>query len=280
MPDPLTPALAAAYSVEIALFLAGLFVWWHTVLRPSARVLPPRLAPWTVSLSDFLVCALAVIGGGYFSQILGRAIGEPFLRKFSATNDTRTVIYGAAFQFGLLAGVAGAQLYLCAQRKSTEVLPPRRTAPSLLIAGGLTFLAVLPAVDLTSLAWGKIIEYLGLPQEPQDLVGLFANGHSRWFVAVLFILATIVAPVVEELVFRAGLFRYLRTRIPRWAALLLPALFFAALHGNWASLGPIAALAIVFSLAYERTGRIGVTMIAHSLFNLNTILLILAGVRT
>jgi membrane protease YdiL (CAAX protease family) len=37
-------------------------------------------------------------------------------------------------------------------------------------------------------------------------------------------------------------------------------------------------LAIVFSLAYERTGRIGTTMIAHALFNLNMILLVLVGV--
>jgi membrane protease YdiL (CAAX protease family) len=35
---------------------------------------------------------------------------------------------------------------------------------------------------------------------------------------------------------------------------------------------------VIFSLAYERTGRIAVPIIAHGLFNLNTIILILAGV--
>jgi membrane protease YdiL (CAAX protease family) len=42
----------------------------------------------------------------------------------------------------------------------------------------------------------------------------------------------------------------------------------------------LVALGIIFSLAYERTGRIGTTIIAHGLFNLNTIILILCGVTT
>jgi uncharacterized protein len=37
-------------------------------------------------------------------------------------------------------------------------------------------------------------------------------------------------------------------------------------------------LGVAFALAYERTGRILVPIIGHALFNLNTILLLLAGV--
>ena len=88
----------------------------------------------------------------------------------------------------------------------------------------------------------------------------------------------IIAPLTEELIFRAGLFRYLRTRVPRWIALLAPATIFAALHSNLVAFVPLLLLGVLFSLAYERTGRISVTIVAHSLFNLHTILLILAGV--
>lgn len=275
IPEHVTPILAAAGTAELVLIFAGLVVWWRI-----GRTQPPRLAPWPVSVSDFLTCALAVIGGAYLFQVLGRAIAEPLLRKSSAGEDTRTMVYGTAFQLGLLAGLAGARAYLRMRREAAEVsTPPSRTA-SLPVAGLVTFLAVLPAVTVTGLAWSWIIQLLGLPAEPQDLVDMFAHQQSRLSFIVLFVLATVGAPIVEELIFRAGLFRYLRTRLPRWAALLLPALFFASLHGNWASLGPIAMLAIIFSLAYERTGRIGVTMIAHGLFNLNTILLVLAGMRT
>jgi membrane protease YdiL (CAAX protease family) len=37
-------------------------------------------------------------------------------------------------------------------------------------------------------------------------------------------------------------------------------------------------LAVIFSLAYERTGRIGTAIVAHALFNLHTVVLIFAGV--
>ena len=113
---------------------------------------------------------------------------------------------------------------------------------------------------------------------------MFVHADSPLLLAVMITLAIVIAPLAEELVFRAGLFRYFRTRMPRWIALTVPALIFATLHVNWttldgfASLAPLTALAIIFSLAYERTGRIGTSIVAHGLFNLNTILLIFSGV--
>jgi len=283
MPDHLTPALTAALAAETVLSLAGLVVWLLVTLRPFVRKQPARLAAWPISFSDFLVCAFAVVGGGFFFQILGGVIFDPLLKKFSANQDTHLVVYGAAFQAGLLAGVTGASYYLRTLRRNREVSSPRRDAPSVLLAGFMTFLAVLPVVYLAGYIWNQFLEWLGLPPEPQDLVDVFAHAKLSVSSAVLFLLATVTAPVVEELIFRAGLFRYLRTRVPRWAALTLPALFFAGLHVDWktlsglSSLLPLVVLAVIFSLAYERTGRIGVTMIAHALFNLNMILLIMAG---
>ena len=50
------------------------------------------------------------------------------------------------------------------------------------------------------------------------------------------------------------------------------------MHTNLVSLAPLVALGVVFSLAYERTGRISTTILAHAFFNATTTLLILAGV--
>jgi uncharacterized protein len=293
MPENITPAIAAASSAEIIFSLAGLIVCWRAALRPAARTQTARLAPWSISLSDFLACTIAVIGGGFFFQLLGRAIGEPFLRKYSATDDTRTILYAVATQFGALIGAAGAGIYLRSQRKFANRMdsaapsdPPRSPAPPLSVSGMLTFLAVLPVAYLSGLIWEQLINSLGMPSELQESVEIFIRLKSHSMFVIFLVTATIIAPVTEELVFRAGLFRYLRTRSPRWVALLVPGLFFALLHVNWdtknglGSFAPLTALAVVFSLAYERTGRIGVTMIAHGLFNLNSILLVLAGMRT
>jgi membrane protease YdiL (CAAX protease family) len=45
-----------------------------------------------------------------------------------------------------------------------------------------------------------------------------------------------------------------------------------------ASFVPLIVLAVIFSIAFERTGEIGTAMLAHSLFNLHTVILLLAGV--
>jgi membrane protease YdiL (CAAX protease family) len=110
------------------------------------------------------------------------------------------------------------------------------------------------------------------------LIAMFADAKSPGLLAFMILLAVVIAPITEELLFRAGIFRYVRTRLPRWAALLIPSVLFGALHANLASFAPLVALGVVFSLAYARTGRIATTIVAHGLFNLNTIVLIFSGV--
>lgn len=142
----------------------------------------------------------------------------------------------------------------------------------------------LPLVTIASKASEFTAKLVGLPTERQDLIRMFLNAESNLTLAAMVLLAVVIAPITEELVFRAGLFRYLRTRIPRRIALFGPAVFFGALHVDWStlrgltSLAPLVVLAVIFSLAYERTGRIGTPIVAHALFNLNTVLLILGGV--
>jgi membrane protease YdiL (CAAX protease family) len=125
---------------------------------------------------------------------------------------------------------------------------------------------------------------MGLPDEKQDLVGILENSHSVWVKGLLVTVAVLLVPIAEELVFRGGLFRYFRTRIPRWAAIVLTSVLFGALHVSWGgsyeglpSAVPLVVLAVVYCVAYERTGRIGTTIVAHALFNLYTFYLVVSG---
>ncbi len=136
-----------------------------------------------------------------------------------------------------------------------------------LLPGAAAFVMSLPLVVIVGLAWTGLLKLCGLPVEPQDAVSFFRKAESPALIAAMIFLAAIIAPVTEELIFRAGLFRYVRTRLPRWAALLLPASLFAAMHNHLASFAPLVVLGIVFSLTYERTGRIGTAIVAHALFN-------------
>lgn len=276
MPGDLTPALLGAALTQILFLLAGVVVLWRVRFAPDRRIpAPARLRPWTISGFDFALACAVVMGAGVAGQVTTAAL----LRRFMAPldPDLQLVIAGGSLQVGLLLGA------LVAARIAVEraPLPPPREGPTgrrLLLAGAATFAAAMPLLLAVNLTWNFLLEGLGFPTARQDLVEMFARADSAVLVLVVASLAVVVAPVAEELLFRAGLFRYLRTRVPRPFALGVPAVVFALLHGNLAAFAPLVVLGIIFALAYERTGRIAVPIIAHGLFNLNTLLLLLTGV--
>jgi membrane protease YdiL (CAAX protease family) len=136
---------------------------------------------------------------------------------------------------------------------------------------------VIPLAYGGSFAAQKVMETLGLPMHQQELTNLFTNAESPLHLYCLTFMAVVVAPLGEEVIFRAGLFRILLRFAPRWAALLISGSVFAASHANTMHLLPLTILGIVFALAYERTGSLVVPVVAHGLFNLNTITMLLAG---
>lgn len=273
-----TPGHIAALVLEFALLFAGVGLVWRLVLSPSARARRPApvLPAWSIALPDFLLFTFVIFAGSLFvSFVAGLA-----LNGIKASTDTRTILASAAFQLGLLL----TPLLLPLRLQSTPAGQSEFRAA--LRSGIATFLIALPVVTVVNLAWQALLQYAGLPAESQDLLRLFSRANSPALLVLMTVLATLIAPVGEELLFRGVMFRYLRTRLPRWVALLLPGTIFATLHVNWtnldglASFVPLIALAVVFSLAYERTGRLSTAMVAHGLFNLHTIALLFSGVTS
>jgi membrane protease YdiL (CAAX protease family) len=273
------PAAISGEIFELALVGIGILLLWRMVWSPAARArrAPAALAPWPGSSSDILLLLLlAIAGGTVLPAVVGFAV-----RNVVLDSEHRLVLGAAAFQGGLLAGLVLFH-FLWARG-------PGRESPPILRAlgeGAATLLAALPLVYGVSLVWQCILGFFGLPVEKQDVVALFMGIHSSSLRVVFILIAAVLAPVTEELLFRAGLFRYFRGRVPRWIALGVPALLFGGSHllqsplESLAVFAPLVMLGVVFSIAYERTGRIATTMIAHSLFNLNTILLVLLGLNT
>ena len=261
---------------ESALDLAGIWLLWSLVLRPAARARaharPNFLPAWPPPDSDFLLFLLQVIGCGLAFAVASGQV----LALLDLTVESQLIIGAAAFQLGMLAAIwIFARFHPGTIGSPPEPLSPRRPW----LNGAATLLIAIPLLQATSFYWLGLLKVWGFPSEQQPLVDLMSRSDQPWPRLVLAILSiVIVAPVTEELIFRAGIFRYLRTRIPRWAAVVLSAELFALLHFDVPSFIPLFVLGLVFALAYERTGRISTTMVAHALFNLNTLILLLAGV--
>ncbi len=289
--DPSRPAIVG----EVVLNLAGVGILCGLVhgrvvgkRRPAAA-----LADWDLPALDFLLFLGLALTAGFAAQVLlGFAI-----RRFHLDPDTRLVCLGAAMDGGVLAGAA---LFQVIVRRWRTAL--RGSLGGVLAGGAATFLVAVPIVNVVSAVWQAILNWCGVPVVRQDMVDVLLNTHSPATRNVLIVLAVAVAPMAEEVVFRAGMFRFLRTHLPRLAAklaaestgrrpwlgprlaralaLLIPAALFGAAHGSLSFLPPLLVLGVVFSLAYERTGMIGTTIVAHGLFNLNTIVLVFAGLTS
>ena len=251
-------------AAELTLVFAGAVLLWPLVFSREARArrsaqLSP-LTTWDAPLSEFLMFLWIVICGGLVGQF-----ASSFFYK-GRSEDGKLILANGALELGMLAGIALYRLGFSREKPGFDFAPLTSAW-----TGAVTFVAAMPIVIATGLVWQFLLEQAGLPVEPQDMVGRLANAESPKLLIAMITLATITAPITEELIFRAGFFRYCRTRLPRWAALLGPACLFAALHQNLATFAPLVALGIVFSLAYERTGLIGTSIVAHGIFNAHTV---------
>jgi uncharacterized protein len=278
------PALVAFVSAEVALLLAGLAALYLFHFRDRAEPWRrDRLTPWDVSPSTFAIGVMVVCIAG-----IGLQFGAVHFQRRNPdllTSEGWMVLTGGAFQVGML---AGAGLAFVLQRyelsRGSSWIPgvlPAEYAPlsrARAVPGGVVlFLACLPVVTLVSVGWQQVLSLTGAEIDRQEMIDLLLEADSPWIIVGVAILAVVVAPVTEEILFRGGLFRYLRTRIPRLPALLIPAVIFAALHANLVAFAPLVALGILLAVAYERTGRIAVPILAHALFNLHTLALLLSG---
>jgi membrane protease YdiL (CAAX protease family) len=104
---------------------------------------------------------------------------------------------------------------------------------------------------------------------------LFGQGTTGFIFAV--IIVAIVAPVVEELVFRGFVYPAFRKRWGITAGIIASGLLFALFHSNVFVFVPIAVIGFVLAYLYEITDSLGPPIIFHALNNLLAVILIFYG---
>lgn len=142
---------------------------------------------------------------------------------------------------------------------------------------------LLPAMGLCALlTWlAELVnrQLLGVPTETQSTLKLLLSEGDTLTLSMVGLGAVIVAPLVEELLFRAYLFRNLRDRFGSGLAVLASGLVFAAVHAHPSLILPLTGLGIALALVYEWTGSIWVPIAAHAAWNLMTLITVEATWR-
>jgi membrane protease YdiL (CAAX protease family) len=136
------------------------------------------------------------------------------------------------------------------------------------ILGALIACCFIPVGEGLQIASAKIMSNLGVTPALQPAVQALKNTATWMDRLTLGVVAIILAPVGEELLFRGVLYAAVKQAgFPR-LALWGMSFIFAAIHVNLATLLPLFVLAVTLTLLYEKTGNLLAPIVAHSLFNL------------
>jgi membrane protease YdiL (CAAX protease family) len=285
--------------------LAGIF---FGVFRRNSIVGPERLAP-TESAWDLLIVFFIVYYGGLLatvgiSNLMHLHPGARMLLLYSGN--------------GLASFVAVILLLRRIRPGSVRLLglDPARL-PGGLVTGSATVFIMYPLIQLTSGCVELIYDHFHLTKaKPHEILQLLGSSENRRLTVIAVVLACVIAPLAEELLYR-GLLQTMFVRLyswmaghsaasviggelqstlpleyqsalmpissssagVRWAAVLTSSAIFAAVHVEPAFLAPLFVLALGLGYVYERTGNLWVTITAHAIFNTLQILLYLAAGR-
>ena len=224
-----------------------------------------RPVPWT--LGDILVCII----GGVFSGFLALF---PILFVVSALFDrpSDSVIYAiSGGTIYLLVVVFVWQLIVKRRAVSWEEIGFKPVRISILLlmlplSIGLLFLSGIIA-QLTTELFGDV-------PDAADQLGVTSAGLSITDLVCLLIIVGVIGPVVEEMVFRGLLHKYVRARRGLAFALFVTSLAFAATHFIPVLIPVFIAMGYAFGLVAETTKSLYPAIAIHALNNVFSTILV------
>lgn len=126
-------------------------------------------------------------------------------------------------------------------------------------------LIALPVVALVNLATQAVT---GAPFRNPQLDMLAPEGFTWSGLLGMLVMVGIVAPIVEEIVFRGLLYGWLRPKLGVSLGAGLSALAFAAAHGIGMLIPALFVIGLILTWVYERSGSLWPPIIVHGVFNM------------
>jgi hypothetical protein len=259
---------------------------------PPAATPEPSAAP-PVTRNDAAVWLFSALVGFLVGEIVGLVAISVLASAFGQGGQVAQLAklqeppewYVGAGLVGLWVGLGGAP-WVASRVRGTR---------NLVADFGLRF----RWIDLVGLAIGVAGQYgvalLYLPFKSHiknfgaPATRLTGASHGGGFL-VIAVLTVLGAPFFEELFFRGlvfkGLVRLFAPRRPGVgpahlaalaAAVVVDGVLFGLAHGEWVQLAGLALFGMVLAVLAYRTGRLGMSMVAHASFNLVAVLSILSS---
>lgn len=210
------------------------------------------------------VCYLALFLGAQVLVMLPVVVAaavQSALENWEAAEQLYGVLYESAMLFtavsGLLAIGVILLFYRIRRKKLGDALWLRRVEGPGLLSGA----ALAPALYLA-----VTVAMMALPEAWLDSYAEASSGVSGGGVIGI-VAVVLVAPVVEEFIFRGLIMTRLAQAMPGWLAAALSAAIFGLCHGHPVWFAYTFVLGVLFGLMDLRLGSIWPSILAHMVFN-------------
>ena len=207
---------------------------------------------------------------------LGLGDGQEYIR----THPVVVSAVAGATVYGILLTVV--YLWIVRRRKvSWSALGFRRPPLLPMALAPFIVLGQLASVAVTNLL---VLNFIGEFENPQIAAISGEQGFSWLTFGLMLLLAGVVAPLVEEILFRGLLYGWLRSRLPIVLAVVVSAAVFAVAHVIPILVPARFVVGIILAVAYDLSGSLWLSILLHSLQNSLAVVLIftllLLGVPT
>lgn len=257
----------AALGVQLMslIVIAGLLVG-----LPLLRRILRESAPWArgvsclnwrpVLLADMGRLLLLILG----VQILGQAL-------LALSGSELPFGFQLVFQVFTFHAVVFAYVWVALRRKgltwSSLFGQAGRSLGQDLGQGALAYLAAMPVVLVASLIYNIALNFVEASQNPQAVFEVLGEGQSPLILLAVVVVSVVLAPLVEEILFRGLLLAALSRWLGPGVAVLGSSFVFALIHMHLRSFVALFVLGMAFALAYLYTRSLRVPIVMHALFN-------------
>ena len=150
---------------------------------------------------------------------------------------------------------------------------------------GLTHFGRVPAtrtvlIAISALLVATAFNYIyatyiisGMPMQDEMAKLLASIPRTPLNIGVGVLAIAVIAPLIEELLFRGLLQNALGHHMPAWAAIILSAFTFALVHMQPLAIPALMALGAAFGFIYHKTGSLRMTIVLHMINNALALLL-------
>ncbi len=278
------PGAAVGGGIVLGLLLSGMIIWMMLVRRfcqvgiPAPRFLMPlRASHWSgydlllvgVGVS-FLVLLFFLIG----LWLENREYHPQILHAVVAMQNTVLQL--------CVGGIVIKRMHMEGRSMQESFAPVADGCNGwryVLVQTVKWYVTLLPLIVIGAFLSQVIFTHAGMEHSFQPILDSFTDAATpvwfRWWTVGI---AVILAPIVEEALFRGILLPVLLQKYRMWVALFASALVFALVHGHFPSLLPLFVLGIGLGAAYMYTGNLLVPICIHAVFNgMSLFVLLLSG---